>query len=67
MSVVRPTGVSLLYFLCSGIQLGVQLSSSPFYNLDLYVHGLEDDASITKGYFTRTKMLCLLTYFRIKG
>ena len=47
VSLVRPIGVSLLYFFGSGIQLGVQLSPSPYYNLDLYVHVLGDDASIT--------------------
>ena len=46
---VRPTGVYLLDFFCSGIQFNLLLSPylalSPFLYLDLYV--LRDDALIS--------------------
>ena len=59
---VWPTGVYLLDFLCSDIQLYLLLSPylwliSLLY-LDLYV--LEDDALISKGSFMQTKYLCIL-------
>ena len=50
---VRPTGVKLLDFFCSNIQLYVLLSPYlcfiSFLNLDLYVLG--DDALISYGSF----------------
>ena len=58
---VGPTGVYLLDFFCSGIQLYLLLSPylcfiSLLY-LDLYVLG--DDSLISKGSFKQTKYLCL--------
>ena len=41
LAVVRPTGVYLLYFFCSGIQFYLLLTLSPFLYLDLYVLGDE--------------------------
>ena len=58
---VGPTGVYLLDFFCSSIQLYycwvVIFALSPFYILDLYVLG--DDALISKGSFMQTKHLCV--------
>ena len=69
MSLVRPTGVYLLDFFCSGIQLYVLLSSYlcfiSFLLLDLRV--LRDDASICQGSFMQNKQLCVLIHIRIKG
>ena len=64
LAIVRPTGVYLLDFLCSGIQFYLQLSPYlcfiSFLYLDLYVLG--DDALISKGYFKQTKHLCVLIH-----
>ena len=61
---VRPTGVYLLDFFCSGIQFNLLLSPYPCFisllNLDLYVLG--DDALISKGSFMLTKYLCVLIH-----
>ena len=69
VSVVRTTGVKLLCFFYSGIQLYVLLSPYlcfiSFLYLDLYVLG--DDARISKKSFVRTKHLFVLIYIRIKG
>ena len=59
---VGPTGVYLLDFFCSGIQLNLLLSPHPCFvsllYLDLYVLG--DDALISSGSFMQTKYLCVL-------
>ena len=66
MAVVRPTGVNLLDFFCSGIQFYLLLSPYTcicfisFLHLDLYVLG--DDALIMQ-----TKHLCVLIHIRTKG
>ena len=61
---VRPTGVYLLDFFCSGIQFYLLLSPYlRFISLlyfDLYVLG--DDALISKGSFMQTKYLCVLIH-----
>ena len=61
---VGPTGVYLLDFFCSGIQLYLLLSPyrcfMSFLYLDLYVPG--DDALICKGSFMQTKYLCVLIH-----
>ena len=61
---VRPTGVYLLDFFCSGNQFNLLLSLCPCFisllYLDLYVLG--DDALISKGYFMQTKYLCVLIH-----
>ena len=61
---VRPTGVYLLDFFCSGIQFYLLLSPylcfiSLLY-LDLYVFG--EDALINNGSFMQTKYLCVLIH-----
>ena len=61
---VRPTGVYLLDFLCSGIQFYLLLSPylcfiSLLY-LDLYVLGA--DAKISLGSFMQTQYLCVLIH-----
>ena len=61
---VRPTGVYLLDFCCSGIQFNLLLSPylcfiSLLY-LDVYVLG--DDALISKGFFMQTKYLRVLIH-----
>ena len=62
LAVVRPTGVYLLDFFCSGIQFYLLLSPYlcfiSFLYLDLYVLG--DDALISEGSFMQTKHLCVL-------
>ena len=59
---VRPTGVYLLDFFCSVIQLYLLLSPYlcfiSFLYLDLYVLG--DEALISNGSFMQTKYLCVL-------
>ena len=64
LAVVRPTGVYLLDFFCSGIQLYVLLNHSlcliSFLYLDLYV--LEDDALINWEYFMQTQHICVLIH-----
>ena len=60
-AVVRPTGVYLFDFFCSGIQFYVLLSPYSvcfisFLYLDFFV--LRDDAWINEGYFMQTKHLC---------
>ena len=61
---VGPTGVDLLDFFCSGIQLNLLLSPYPCFisllYLDLYVLG--DDALISQGSFMQTKYLCVLIH-----
>ena len=61
---VRPTGVYLLDFFCSGIQFDLLLSPYPCFisllYLDLYVLG--DDALTSKGSFMQTKYLCVLIH-----
>ena len=61
---VRPTGVCLLDFFCSGIQLNLLLSPYPCFisllYLDLYVLG--DDALISWGSFMQAKYLCVLIH-----
>ena len=63
-SFVRPTGVYLLDFFCSGIQFYLLLSPYLCFisllNLDLYVLG--DDALISYGSFMQTKYLCVLIH-----
>ena len=61
---VRPTGVYLLDFFCSGIQFYLLLSPylcfiSLLY-LDFYVLG--DDAWISLGFFIQAKYLCVLIH-----
>ena len=62
--VVRPTGVYLLDFFCSGIQFYLLLSPYlcfiSFLYLDLYVVG--GDALISKGSFKQTKYVCVLIH-----
>ena len=64
LAVVRPTGVYLSDFFCSGIQFYLLLSPylclSLFLYLDLYV--LRDDALIVYGSFMQTKYLCVLIH-----
>ena len=61
---VRPTGVYLLDFFCSGVQFYLLLS--PYFcfisllYLDLY--DLGDYALISKGSFMQTKYLCVLIH-----
>ena len=66
---VGPTGVYLLDFFCSGIQLNLLLSPYPCFisllYLDLYVLG--DDVLISEGSFMQAKYLCLLIHIWIKG
>ena len=61
---VRPTGVYLLDFICSGIQFDLLLSPYLFFisllYLDLYVLG--DDALTSLGSFMQTKYLCVLIH-----
>ena len=61
---VRPTGVYLLDFFCSGIQFNLLLSPYPCFisllYLDLYVLG--DDALISQGSFMQNKYLCVLIH-----
>ena len=61
---VRPTGVYLSVFFCSGIQFNLLLSPYPCFvsllYLDLYVLG--DDALISYGSFMQTKYLCVLIH-----
>ena len=61
---VRPTGVYLLDFFCSGNQFYLLLSPYlcfiSFLYLDLYVLG--DDALIGKGPFMQAKHLCVLIH-----
>ena len=61
---VRPTGVYLLDFFCSGIHfyllLSPYLSFISLLYLDLYVLG--DDALISKGSFMQTKYLYVLIH-----
>ena len=49
LAIVRPTGVLLLDFFCSGIQLNILWSPmfalTPFFNLNLYV--LEESSWIS--------------------
>ena len=66
---VRPTGICLLDFFCSGVQFCLLLSPyicfiSLFY-LDLYVLG--DDVLMGWGSFMQTKHLCVLVHIWIKG
>ena len=69
LAVVRPTGVYLFDFFCSGIQFYVLLSPYicfiSFLYLDLYVFG--DDALISQGSFMQTKHICVLIHILIKG
>ena len=62
LAVVRPTGVYLLGFFCSGIQfyllLSLYLCFISFLYLDLYV--LRDDVLIS--FFHATKNLCVLIH-----
>ena len=64
LAVVRPTGVYLFDFFCSGIQFYALISPmfalSPFLYLDLYVPG--DNAWISYGSFMQTKHLCILIH-----
>ena len=64
LAVVRPNGVNLLNFFCSGIQfyslLSPYLCFISFLYLDLYVLG--DDALINYGSFMLTKHLCDLIH-----
>ena len=65
LAIVRPTGVLLLDFFCSGIQLYVLLSPyvclNSFFNLNSYV--LEENSWISKRYFMQTKhLLCLVLH-----
>ena len=66
---VRPLGVYLLEFFCSGIQFYLQSSPYLFFisllYLDLYVLG--DDTLISQGSFMQTKYLCVLINILIKG
>ena len=65
MAVVRPTGVYLLDFFCSGIQFYLLLS--PYLSilyLGLYVLG--DDALISKKSFMQPKHLCVLIHIWTK-
>ena len=61
---VRPTGVYVLDFFCSGIQFYLLLSPYLCFislkYLDLYV--LEDDALKSLGSFMQTKYLCVLIH-----
>ena len=61
---VRPTGVYLFDFFCSGIQFYLLLSPYLCFILllyfDLYVLG--DDALISLGSFIQTKYLCVLIH-----
>ena len=61
---VGPTGVYLLDFFGSVIQLNLLLSPYPCFisllYLDLYVLG--DDALISQGSFMQTKYLCVLIH-----
>ena len=61
---VRPTGVYLLDFFCSGIQFYLLLSPNLCFifllYLDLYVLG--DDALISEGSFMQVKYLCVLIH-----
>ena len=61
---IRPIGVHLLDFFCSGIQFCLLLSPYlcfiSFLYLDLYVLG--DDALICKGSYMQTKYLCVLIH-----
>ena len=65
LAVVRPTGVYLLDFFCSGIQFYVLLG--PFLCLvDLfisYLYVLGDNSWINYGSFVQTKHLCVLGCF----
>ena len=69
LAVVRPTGIYLLDFFCSGIQfyllLNPYLCFISFLYLDLYVLG--DDALISEGSFMQTKHLCVLILISTKG
>ena len=69
MSVVGPTGVYLLDFFYSNIQLHILLNPYLCFIsfLYLYLYLLGDDASINKGSFMRTKHLFVLIHFRNKG
>ena len=62
--VVRPTGVYVLDFFCSGIQLyllfSLYLCFIAFLYLDLYVLG--DDALISYGSFMQHKHLCVFIH-----
>ena len=64
LAVIRPAGVYLLDFFCSGIQFYLLLSTYicfiSFLYLDLYVLG--DDALISQGIFMQTKHLCVLIH-----
>ena len=66
---VRPTGVYLLDFFCSGIQFYLLLSPYlcfiSFLYLDLYFLG--DDALISQGSFMQNKHLCVLIHIWTKG
>ena len=66
---VRPTGVYLLDFFCSGIQfyllMSLYLCLISLLYLDLYVLG--DDALISYGCFMQTKHLYVLIHILIKG
>ena len=69
LAVTRPTGVCLLDFFYSSIQIYVLLSPNlcfiSFLNFDLYVLG--DNSLISQGYFMQTKHLCVLIHIITKG
>ena len=64
LAVVRPTGVYLFDYFCSGIQFRLLLSPYlcfiSFLYLDLYVLG--DDALISYGSFMQNNHLCVLIH-----
>ena len=69
LAVVRPTGVYLLDFFCSGVRfyalLNPYLCFISFIYFDLYVPG--DDALISSRSFMQTKHLCFLILILTKG
>ena len=64
LAIVRPTGVLLLDFFCSGIQLYVLLSpyvcSNSFFNFNLYV--LEENSWISEVFHANQTSLCLVPH-----
>ena len=69
VSVVRPTGVLLLDFFYSRVQLYIlfipYLCLISFLYLDLYLQG--NDTSVGQGSFMRAKHLFILILIRNKG
>ena len=65
LAVVRPTGVHLLDFFCSGIPFYLLLSHYLYFIsflLYLDLHLLGDDTLINEGSFMQTKHLCVLIH-----